>query len=138
MKLFQCTLLWLLITTFALTAQEQKNILIFGDSITAGYGVDPEQAFPSILQQKIDSAGLHFKVITGGLSGETSAGGLRRISWVLQRKVDIMILELGGNDGLRGIGYNPQKTTYSKLSLLLKLRILIFRLLLPECKFLQI
>ena len=103
MKLFQCTLLWLLITTFALSAQEQKNILIFGDSITAGYGVDPEQAFPSILQQKIDSAGLHFKIINGGLSGETSAGGLRRISWVLQRKVDIMILELGGNDGLRGI-----------------------------------
>ncbi len=115
MKLFQCTLLWLLITTFALTAQEQKNILIFGDSITAGYGVDPEQAFPSILQQKIDSAGLHFKVINGGLSGETSAGGLRRISWVLQRKVDIMILELGGNDGLRGIELQSTKNNLQQI-----------------------
>lgn len=115
MKLFQCTLLWLLITTFALSAQEQKNILIFGDSITAGYGVDPEQAFPSILQQKIDSAGLHFKVINGGLSGETSAGGLRRISWVLQRKVDIMILELGGNDGLRGIELQSTKNNLQQI-----------------------
>ncbi len=115
MKLFQCTLLWLLITTFTLTAQEQKNILIFGDSITAGYGVDPEQAFPSILQQKIDSAGLHFKVINGGLSGETSAGGLRRISWVLQRKVDIMILELGGNDGLRGIELQSTKNNLQQI-----------------------
>lgn len=115
MKLFQCTLLWLLITTFALLAQEQKNILIFGDSITAGYGVDPEQAFPSILQQKIDSAGLHFKVINGGLSGETSAGGLRRISWVLQRKVDIMILELGGNDGLRGIELQSTKNNLQQI-----------------------
>lgn len=115
MKLFQCTLLWLLITTFALTAQEKKNILIFGDSITAGLGVDPEQAFPSILQQKIDSAGLHFKVINGGLSGETSAGGLRRISWVLQRKVDIMILELGGNDGLRGIELQSTKNNLQQI-----------------------
>ena len=115
MKLFQCTLLWLLITTFALSAQEQKNILIFGDSITAGYGVDPEQAFPSILQQKIDSTGLHFKVINGGLSGETSAGGLRRISWVLQRKVDIMILELGGNDGLRGIELQSTKNNLQQI-----------------------
>ena len=115
MKLFQCTLLWLLIITFALLAQEQKNILIFGDSVTAGYGVDPEQAFPSILQQKIDSAGLHFKVINGGLSGETSAGGLRRISWVLQRKVDIMILELGGNDGLRGIELQSTKNNLQQI-----------------------
>ena len=115
MKLFQCTLLWLLITTFALTAQEQKNILIFGDSITAGYGVDPEQAFPSILQQKIDSAGLHFKVINGGLSGETSAGGLRRISWVLQRNIDIMVLELGGNDGLRGIELQSTKNNLQQI-----------------------
>lgn len=115
MKLFQCTLLWLLITTFALSAQEQKNILIFGDSITAGYGVDPEQAFPSILQQKIDSAGLHFKVINGGLSGETSAGGLRRISWVLQRNIDIMVLELGGNDGLRGIELQSTKNNLQQI-----------------------
>ena len=95
-------LLFLLITT-SLFAQEKKTILIFGDSITAGLGVDPGQAFPAIIQEKIDSLGLNYEVINGGLSGETSAGGLRRINWVLQRQVDIMILELGGNDGLRGI-----------------------------------
>lgn len=114
-KLFQCTILWLIITTITLIAQEKKNILVFGDSITAGLGVDPEQAFPSILQQKIDSAGLQFKVINAGLSGETSAGGLRRISWVLQRKVDIMILELGGNDGLRGIELQSTKKNLQQI-----------------------
>lgn len=92
----------LLLSTMNMT-EDRKTILIFGDSIAAGYGLEPSQAFPAIIQQKIDSAGLNYEVINGGLSGETSAGGLRRIDWVLQRKVDIMILELGGNDGLRGI-----------------------------------
>lgn len=98
-----------------LTAQDKKTILVFGDSIAAGLGVDPEQAFPAILQQKIDSVGLAYEVINGGLSGETSAGGLRRISWVLQRKVDIMILELGGNDGLRGIDLSSTKENLQKI-----------------------
>ncbi len=92
-----------LFMAISIQAQEKKSILIFGDSITAGYGVTPDQAFPAIIQEKVDSLGLDYEVINGGLSGETSAGGLRRIDWVLQRKVDIMILELGGNDGLRGI-----------------------------------
>jgi len=86
-----------------LSAQEQETILFFGDSITAGYGLTEEQAFPAIIQQKIDSLGLNYKVINSGLSGETTAGGLRRIDWVLQQHVDIFVLELGGNDGLRGI-----------------------------------
>jgi len=96
-------------------AQEKKTILIFGDSIAAGYGVDPEQAFPAVIQEKIDSVGLQFEVINGGLSGETSAGGLRRITWVLQRKVDIMILELGGNDGLRGIDLRSTKKNLQQI-----------------------
>ncbi|HBZ37937.1 MAG TPA: arylesterase, partial [Balneola sp.] len=66
-------------------------------------------AFPAIIQHKIDSLGLNYEVINGGLSGETSAGGLRRINWVLQRDIDIMILELGGNDGLRGIDLSSTK-----------------------------
>ncbi len=82
---------------------EEKAILFFGDSITAGLGVEQEQAFPALIQEKIDSMGLQYEVINGGLSGETSAGGLRRIDWVLQREIDILVLELGGNDGLRGI-----------------------------------
>jgi acyl-CoA thioesterase-1 len=83
--------------------QDVKTILFFGDSITAGLGVDKQQAFPALIQHKIDSLGLHYEVLNGGLSGETSAGGLRRIDWVLQRSIDVFVLELGGNDGLRGI-----------------------------------
>lgn len=86
----------------AVSAQD-RTVLFFGDSITAGYGLDPEDAFPAIIQQKIDSLRLSYKVINSGLSGETSAGGLRRVDWVLQQHVDIFVLELGGNDGLRGI-----------------------------------
>lgn len=87
---------------------QEKQILIFGDSITAGYGLEQDQAFPAFLQQKMDSLGLNHKVVNAGLSGETSAGGLRRIDWVLQQHVDVFVLELGGNDGLRGI--DPENT----------------------------
>ena len=110
----QLLFLFLLIAG-AVHAQESKTILIFGDSITAGLGVDISQAFPAVLQEKIDSLGLSYDVINGGLSGETSAGGLRRIDWVLQRKVDIMVLELGGNDGLRGIDLSSTKQNLQQI-----------------------
>jgi acyl-CoA thioesterase-1 len=82
-----------------------KNILFYGDSLTAGYGLDDAstQAFPGLIQKKITAAGLPYRVINAGLSGETTAGGLRRIDWVLRVPVDIFVLELGGNDGLRGL-----------------------------------
>ena len=80
-----------------------KNILFFGNSLTAGYGLDPGLAFPGLIQGKIDRAGLSYQVINAGLSGETSAGGLARIDWVLNRPVDVFVLELGANDGLRGL-----------------------------------
>ncbi|WP_215226663.1 arylesterase [Echinicola shivajiensis] len=83
--------------------EKKKTILFFGDSMTAGYGVDQSQAFPALIQNTIDSLALDYKVINGGLSGETSASGLSRIDWFLEDKPDIFILELGGNDGLRGI-----------------------------------
>ncbi|HEY1024536.1 MAG TPA: arylesterase [Sphingobacteriaceae bacterium] len=84
--------------------QEKKNILFFGNSLTAGYGLDdPADAFPSIIQQKIDSLELPYKVINAGLSGETTASGKNRIDWLLKQKVDVFVLELGANDGLRGI-----------------------------------
>lgn len=106
----------LLITcSFSLQAQDSKTILFFGDSITAGLGVDNSQAFPALIQNKIDSLGLNYEVINGGLSGETSAGGLRRIDWTLQRDIDIMILELGGNDGLRGIDLNSTKENLQRI-----------------------
>jgi len=80
-----------------------QTILFFGNSLTAGYGLDPAQAFPALIQKKIDSLNLPYKVVNAGLSGETSAGGKARISWVLRQPVDIFVLELGANDGLRGI-----------------------------------
>ena len=80
-----------------------KTILFFGDSLTAGFGIDPDLAFPALIQKKIDALGWDFTVINAGLSGETTAGGVRRIDWVLQRKIDLLFLELGGNDGLRGV-----------------------------------
>lgn len=83
--------------------QEKKKIIFFGDSITAGYGITLEDAFPNLIQKKIDSLGLNYEVINAGLSGEASAGGLDRIDWILQGKPDIFVLELGGNDGLRGL-----------------------------------
>lgn len=78
-------------------------MLIIGDSLTAGFGLDPDEAYPALLQKKIDAAGLPWRVINAGLSGDTTAGGLRRIDWLLRQRVDMLVLELGGNDGLRGI-----------------------------------
>jgi acyl-CoA thioesterase-1 len=80
-----------------------KNILFFGTSLTAGYGLDPLEAYPTLIQKKIDSLKLPYKVINGGLSGETSAAGKNRIPWLLKQKIDIFVLEMGANDGLRGI-----------------------------------
>lgn len=80
-----------------------KNILFFGTSLTAGLGVDPDQAYPALIQEKLDSLKLPYKVINAGLSGETSADGKSRINWLLRQPVDIFVLELGANDGLRGI-----------------------------------
>jgi acyl-CoA thioesterase I len=95
-------------TAPAATAQSDvsasKTILFFGDSLTAGYGLDdPSEAFPGVVQQRIDSAKLPYRVINAGVSGETTAGGKGRINWVLKQKVDVFVLELGANDGLRGI-----------------------------------
>jgi acyl-CoA thioesterase-1 len=84
-------------------SNEVKTIVFFGDSLTAGYGLDPSQAFPALIQEKISARGWNFRAVNAGLSGETTAGGLRRIDWVLQRPIDVFVLELGANDGLRGL-----------------------------------
>jgi len=81
-----------------------KTILFFGDSLTAGYGLDDvNDAFPALIQAKIDSLSLDYTVINSGVSGETTAGGKSRINWVLNQKIDVFVLELGANDGLRGV-----------------------------------
>jgi len=90
-------------TTGADPNESRKVILFFGDSITAGYGIDEQEAFPAIIQRRLDSLGLAWRAVNAGLSGETSAGGLRRIDWLLRQPIDILVLELGGNDGLRGV-----------------------------------
>lgn len=80
-----------------------KTILFFGDSLTAGYGLSTEEAFPALVEKRINEKEKRCKVINAGLSGETSAGGLARIDWILRQPIDIFILELGANDGLRGL-----------------------------------
>ncbi|TCK85691.1 arylesterase [Albibacterium bauzanense] len=92
---------------------QMKTILFFGNSLTAGYGLDdPNDAFPGLIQLKIDSLGLPYKTINAGLSGETSSGGKERIDWLLKQKIDVFVLELGANDGLRGL---PANETYKSL-----------------------
>jgi acyl-CoA thioesterase I len=95
---------------------QRPAILVLGDSLSAGYGVDPDQAYPALLQKKIDSAELNFTLINAGLSGDTTAGGLRRLNWLLRRRIDVLILELGGNDGLRGV---PVAATRSNLQVMI-------------------
>lgn len=80
-----------------------KTVLFFGDSLTAGYGLTVEQAFPAVIEQELKQKGKNVKVINSGLSGETTAGGLTRIDWVLRQPIDVFVLELGANDGLRGV-----------------------------------
>ncbi|MEX0812313.1 MAG: arylesterase [Chitinophagales bacterium] len=93
--------------------ESAKVILFFGNSLTAGYGVEPEEAYPSIIQDSIDASNYDYKVINAGVSGETTASGNSRIDWVLQQQpVSIFVLELGGNDGLRGI---PESETEKNL-----------------------
>lgn len=93
-----------------------KSIVFFGNSLTAGYGVDPSEAYPALIQHKIDSLQLNYRVINAGVSGETSSGGEGRIDWILKQKVDVFVLELGGNDGLRGI---PLSATRKNLQAIL-------------------
>jgi acyl-CoA thioesterase I len=90
------SLLWLQTTSV-------KTILFFGDSLTAGYGLSTEEAFPALVEKKLNEKEKRCKVINAGLSGETTAGGLARIDWILRQPIDIFVLELGGNDGLRGL-----------------------------------
>jgi acyl-CoA thioesterase-1 len=101
-----CYLLFLLLAGVLRSADvAPKTILFFGDSLSAGYGLDDPatQAFPGLIQKKITAANLPYLVVNAGLSGETTAGGLRRIDWVLRMPIDVFVLELGGNDGLRGL-----------------------------------
>lgn len=98
--------------------EAKKVILFFGNSLTAGYGVDADESFPSLIQQRIDSLSLPYRVVNAGVSGETTATGLNRLDWVLEKqKVDVFILELGANDGLRGL---PPSQTQNNLNAMIE------------------
>jgi acyl-CoA thioesterase I len=90
-------------------------VLFFGTSLTAGYGLDPQQAFPSLIEQKARSEGVPIKVINAGLSGETTAGALRRIDWVLRTPADVVVIEAGANDALRGLSPDAARLNLERL-----------------------
>jgi len=81
----------------------RKTILFVGTSLTAGYGIDPQQAYPALIQRKLDSLGYDYEAVNAGVSGETSAGALRRMDWLMKQPFDVFVLETGANDGLRGL-----------------------------------
>ncbi len=119
-------LIWLLPFAVADNPQEpagdvpHRTVLFYGNSLTTGFGIGPDKAYPQLIQHKIDGLGWPFKVINGGVGGETSAGGLSRIDWVLQNRVDVFVLELGGNDGLRGV--DPRTTRRNLRAIIRRVR----------------
>lgn len=90
----------------------RPRIVAFGDSLTVGLGVPADESYPAQLQRRLDSLGYHYRVINAGVSGDTTAGGLRRVTWILNSKPDLVVLELGANDGLRGL---QVEDTYNNL-----------------------
>lgn len=103
-----------------IASQEEKKsnkkvILFYGDSLTAGFGLEENQSFPSKIEDKIDSLGLDYNVVNAGLSGETTSGGLKRIDWVMKQKVDLFFLALGANDMLRGLPLEETKKNLSEI-----------------------
>ena len=105
---------WLCLTA---ALPQPKNILFLGDSITAGYGLEPSQSYPALIQDKIDAKKWPFRTVNAGQIGDTSAGGLNRMDWLLRSRVDVLVLELGGNDGLRGL---PPETTRQNLQAIIE------------------
>lgn len=99
----------------AVAVDDRPRIVAFGDSLTAGLGVAAEHAYPARLQRRLDEQGLRYRVINAGVSGDTTAGGLRRVDWVLKSRPDFVILELGANDGLRGLNLEETKANLERI-----------------------
>ena len=116
-QLLFLALLLLLLRGSPMAAPAPGIILFLGDSITAGFGLDRAQAFPALIQRKIDARRWDFQVVNAGQSGDTSAGGLGRLDWLLRNRVEVLVLELGANDGLRGL---PVETTRKNLQAIIE------------------
>ncbi len=101
-------------------AFKERTLVAFGDSLTAGFGVPLQEAYPALLEKKIREAGYAYRVLNAGVSGETTAGGLTRIQWILKNHPEIVILELGANDGLRGLDLNHTEQNLSEITALLR------------------
>jgi acyl-CoA thioesterase-1 len=97
------------------TADARPKLVAFGNSLTSGLGVSAEDAYPAQLQRRLDEAGFRYRVINAGVSGDTTAGGLRRVRWILNSKPTLVILELGGNDGLRGLSLAETKRNLEQI-----------------------
>src|SRR6187551_3724303 len=108
-------LLIILFLSLFQAAPTPKVILFYGDSLTAGYGLSTEEAFPNQVEKKLKEKGKTVKVVNAGLSGETSAGGLSRLDWVLRQPIDVFVLELGANDGLRGLPLDQTEANLQKI-----------------------
>lgn len=93
----------------------RPRVVALGDSLTAGLGLPPEQAWPALVQRKADEAGLDVEVVNAGVSGDTSAGGLRRLDWALDGDVRVLVLELGANDGLRGLPVSQMQDNLAQM-----------------------
>ena len=100
---------------WAAGTDERPRIVAFGDSLTAGLGVAADEAYPARLQRRLEEEGLHYRVINAGVSGDTTAGGVRRVDWVLKSRPDVVILELGANDGLRGLNLQETKSNLERI-----------------------
>lgn len=92
-----------------------KTIVFIGTSLTAGLGLEPEQAYPALIQERIDEAELSYRVVNAGVSGETSAGALRRLEWLLRQPMDIVVIETGANDGLRALSVNTMRANIDSI-----------------------
>lgn len=104
------------------SSSTRPRIVFLGDSLTAGYGVEVEQAVPALVQKQLDAEGYRFEVVNAGVSGDTSAGGLRRLQWSLDGDVRVLVLELGANDGLRGLPVADMKANLKTIITTAKMR----------------
>ncbi len=110
-------LLWSLMSgaAFSSASDTRPRIVAFGDSLTAGLGVQAAESYPARLQHRLDGLGYRYRVINAGVSGDTTAGGLRRVPWILNNKPELVILELGANDGLRGLPVDQTKSNLRQI-----------------------